>query len=220
MRSSAERLRVFWGELRRRKVFSVGAAYLVAAWGASVGAAELMPAFGAPDWAVRAFIISAALGFPVAVLLAWAFELTPGGVVKDDGGARLAAGDTLTRSVAAGSLAVTWEDSTGLHSKRFERGFLIGRDPACELWIDDPMVSRRHARIRLERGVWLIEDLGSRNGTRVDGNLVDQFALPRRAEVRLYPAGPPLRIELEQSGATTVRALTPGEVTRLSDPPG
>ena len=56
------------------------------------------------------------------------------------------------------------------------------------------LASRRHARVRLERGVWLIEDLGSRNGTRVDGNLVDQFALPRRADVRLYPAGPLLRI--------------------------
>lgn len=94
---------------------------------------------------------------------------------------------------------------------------MIGRDPACGLWLDDPKVSRQHARVRLESGAWLIEDLGSRNGTLVDGRLVEQIALPHRADVRLYPLGPLLRLEQEAAGATTVRAVLPGDQTRISE---
>jgi hypothetical protein len=72
-------------ELKRRKVFRVGSLYLIAAWGASLGVAELFPAFGVPDWGVRAFVIAVFLGFPLAVVLAWAFEITPEGVVRDVG---------------------------------------------------------------------------------------------------------------------------------------
>jgi hypothetical protein len=216
MRALVACLRNFWRELRRRNVFSVGGAYLVAAWGASVGAAELLPAFGAPDWAVRAFIVTAALGFPVTLVLAWVFQITPKGVVRDERLPVAAAGRTLAQTRPGGRLEVSWRDAQGSHVKQFERGFVIGRDETCDLRVDDPMVSRRHVRVRLERGVWLIEDLGSRNGTRVDGNLVERFALPRRADVRLYPNGPVLRFELAQTGATTVRAAPAGDETRIS----
>jgi len=217
MRRLIAPLRNFWRELRRRNVFSVGGAYLVAAWGASLGALELLPAFGAPAGTVRAFVIVAALGFPVTLVLAWLFEVTPEGVVRDDGSERSQRGGvTLTRTVLAGALEVTWRDGSGAHVKRFERGFVIGRDPGCDLRFDDPMVSRRHARVRLERGLWLIEDLGSRNGTRVDGSLIERFALPRCADVCLYPNGPVLRFEQAQSGATTVRAVSFGDETRIS----
>lgn len=217
MRPLVARLRKFWRELRRRNVFSVGGAYLVAAWGASLGALELLPAFGAAEWTVRAFVIVAALGFPVTLVLAWVFEVTPEGVVRDDGSTRSPRGGvTLTRTVLGGALEVAWRDGSGTHVKRFERGFEIGRDPGCDLRFDDPMVSRRHARVRLERGLWLIEDLGSRNGTRVDGSLIERFALPRCADVSLYPNGPVLRFEQTQSGATTVRAAAFGDETRIS----
>jgi len=217
MRRSVAHLRNFWRELRRRNVFSVGGAYLVAAWGASLGALELLPAFGAPAWSVRAFVIVAALGFPVTLVLAWVFEVTPEGVVRDEGAQHLPRGGaTLTRTVVAGALEVAWSDGNGKHVKRFERGFVIGRDPGCDLRLDDPMVSRRHARVRLERGIWLIEDLGSRNGTRVDGSLVAHFALPRCADVCLYPNGPVLRFEQAHTGATTVRATAYGDETRIS----
>jgi hypothetical protein len=221
MRSLVEHLRHFWAEVRRRNVVSVAAAYLVAAWGASVGAAELLPAFGAPEWAVRAFIISAALGFPLAVVLAWVFEITPKGVVRDEGSTRrrlpAEADQTRTQVAGAGLLRVSWQDAGGTHSREFDRGFLIGRDPACGLWLDDPKVSRQHARLRLEAGVWLLEDLGSRNGTLVDGKRVERIALPHRAHVRLYAMGPVLRFEQAAAGATTVRAVASGDDTRLSE---
>jgi TolB-like protein/Tfp pilus assembly protein PilF len=67
-------------ELRRRHVFKVAAAYGVVAWLVIQAASIAFPAFGAPDWALRVVIALAVLGFPVALVLAWAYELTPGGV--------------------------------------------------------------------------------------------------------------------------------------------
>lgn len=51
---------------------------------------------------------------------------------------------------------------------------LIGRSPECDLMIDDPLVSRQHARIWWDGSAAIFEDLGSRNGSRVNGNLVRQ----------------------------------------------
>ena len=67
-------------ELRRRKVLRVSAVYAVVAWLLVQVAAVTLPAFEAPGWVLRAFIIMGALGFPLAVVLAWAFEVTPDGV--------------------------------------------------------------------------------------------------------------------------------------------
>lgn len=75
----------FVDELKQRKVFKVGAAYVVAGWLAVQVASIALPAFEAPAWAMRAFILAVLLGFPVALLVSWAFdrtehglELTPG----------------------------------------------------------------------------------------------------------------------------------------------
>ncbi len=70
-------------ELKRRNVFRVGAAYAVLAWLLAQVADLLFPAFGAPDWALRTFFIVLLLGLPVALLFAWAFELTPEGVKRE-----------------------------------------------------------------------------------------------------------------------------------------
>jgi TolB-like protein len=70
-------------ELKRRKVFKVGAAYLVVAWLVVQGASIGFPAFDAPPWALRIFILIALLGFPVAVVMAWVFDITPEGVKLD-----------------------------------------------------------------------------------------------------------------------------------------
>jgi hypothetical protein len=70
-------------ELKRRKVFKVGAAYLVVAWLAVQVVSIAFPAFEAPPWALRAFILVAMLGFPIALLMAWAFESTPEGLKRD-----------------------------------------------------------------------------------------------------------------------------------------
>ncbi len=70
-------------ELKRRKVFKVGAAYLVVAWLAVQAASIAFPAFDAPPWALRVFILVCLLGFPLAVVMAWIFDATPEGVTLD-----------------------------------------------------------------------------------------------------------------------------------------
>jgi len=67
-------------ELKRRSVFKVGAAYLVVAWVSAQAAGLAFPAFEAPAWALRVFIFMLMIGFPIALVIAWAFELTPEGV--------------------------------------------------------------------------------------------------------------------------------------------
>src|SRR5436305_14506607 len=75
--------RNFFAELKRRKVFKVGAAYLVVAWLAVQAASIAFPAFDAPPWALRVFILIALLGFPIAVVMASVFDFTSEGVKLD-----------------------------------------------------------------------------------------------------------------------------------------
>jgi TolB-like protein len=93
-------------ELKRRKVFKVGAAYLVVAWLAVQGASIGFPAFEAPPWALRVFILVALLGFPVVLVMAWVLEQTPEGVRLDpvqSGTKRVVA-----VAVALTALALAW----------------------------------------------------------------------------------------------------------------
>src|SRR6478736_10523336 len=70
----------FFEELKRRKVFKVGVGYLVVAWLIVQVASIGFPAFDAPAWALRVFILVLLLGFPISLLFAWAFDVTPEGV--------------------------------------------------------------------------------------------------------------------------------------------
>lgn len=183
-----KRVTNFYQELRRRKVFHVGSLYLVTAWGASLGAAELFPAFELPDWSVRTFVVLMALGFPVAVILAWIYELTEKGIEKDAPFDPVSSSTTQLAPEAA-QLKATWQSADGDQDAAFKDTFVLGRDPDCEIQLDDPLVSRHHARVFFESGLWQIEDLGSRNGTRVDGQLITRRTLPDRCEVLLHPNG-------------------------------
>jgi TolB-like protein len=75
----------FLAELRQRKVFRVATVYLVVAWVAVQAASIALPAFDAPPWMLRVVILLFALGFPLALLLAWAFEATPDGIRRASG---------------------------------------------------------------------------------------------------------------------------------------
>lgn len=71
-------------ELTRRKVIRVAAIYAVAAWLLIQVADVVLPSFNAPQWVMQALIISLFLGFPVAVVLAWIFKITPDGIEEDE----------------------------------------------------------------------------------------------------------------------------------------
>jgi len=69
-------------ELKRRNVFRVGIAYVVATWLLIEASTVLLEAFGAPMWIPRALLILLALGFPIVLFFAWALEITPEGIKK------------------------------------------------------------------------------------------------------------------------------------------
>ncbi len=66
-----------------------------------------------------------------------------------------------------------------------ERDFTIGSAAECDLTVNDPLVSRTHCRIVFQNGRYLIRDLGSRNGTELEGLRVVDAELPRRALLRI-----------------------------------
>lgn len=73
----------FFEELKRRKVIRVGLAYLVAAWLVAQVAELVAESFGAPAWFMQMLLVLLAIGLPVALILSWAFDLTPQGLVRD-----------------------------------------------------------------------------------------------------------------------------------------
>ncbi|MDQ3038361.1 MAG: adenylyl cyclase, partial [Pseudomonadota bacterium] len=73
----------YFAELKRRNVYRVAAAYAVLSWLLIQIATQVFPFFNVPNWAVRVVVILLALGFPVALVLAWAFEITPEGIKRE-----------------------------------------------------------------------------------------------------------------------------------------
>ena len=74
----------FIDELKRRNVFKVAIAYAIVAWLIAQVTELALDSFSAPDWVMKTVLLLLVLGFPLALLLAWAFELTPDGIKRDN----------------------------------------------------------------------------------------------------------------------------------------
>src|SRR6266705_4591312 len=74
----------FFAELKRRNVYKVAVAYGVVAWLLMQIASQIFPFFEIPNWAVRLVVLLLIIGFPIALFLAWAFELTPEGLKRTE----------------------------------------------------------------------------------------------------------------------------------------
>src|SRR5437764_9316446 len=74
-----------FGELKRRNVYKVAVAYGVVAWLLIQIATQVFPFFEIPHWSVRLVVLLLILGFPVALILSWAFEITPEGIKREPG---------------------------------------------------------------------------------------------------------------------------------------
>jgi len=72
----------FFSELKRRNVYKVAIAYIVGGWALSQGIAQVFPVFDIPTWAIRLLVMLIIAGLPVALVLAWMFELTPEGIMR------------------------------------------------------------------------------------------------------------------------------------------
>jgi TolB-like protein/Flp pilus assembly protein TadD len=106
----------FFSELKRRNVYKVAVAYAVASWLLIQIATQVFPFFEIPNWAVRLVVLLLVLGFPVALILSWAFEITPEGIkleseiepnksIKRRTGRKIVAVTIALAIVAAGLLA-------------------------------------------------------------------------------------------------------------------
>ena len=74
----------FFAELKRRNVYKVAIAYAVVAWLLMQIATQVFPFLEIPNWAIRLVIMLIVIGFPIALLIAWAFELTPEGIKRTE----------------------------------------------------------------------------------------------------------------------------------------
>jgi TolB-like protein len=74
----------FFAELKRRNVYKVAVAYIVAGWALSQGIAQVFPVFDIPNWIIRLVVLLIIIGLPIALGLAWMFELTPQGIKRTE----------------------------------------------------------------------------------------------------------------------------------------
>src|SRR5437660_8413582 len=72
----------FFAELKRRNVYKVVVGYAVVGWLLIQIATQVFPFFEIPNWGVRLVVLTIVIGFPIALVLAWAFELTPTGIKR------------------------------------------------------------------------------------------------------------------------------------------
>src|SRR5438876_6814541 len=76
--------KTFFGELKRRNVYKVAVAYAIVGWLVVQIATQVFPFLEIPNWIVRLVIVLVAIGFPIALVIAWAFELTPEGLKRTE----------------------------------------------------------------------------------------------------------------------------------------
>src|SRR6266536_4187969 len=76
--------RNFFAELKRRNVYKVAVAYAVVGWLLVQVTTQVFPIFEIPNWALRLIVLAIIIGFPIALVIAWAFELTPQGVKRTE----------------------------------------------------------------------------------------------------------------------------------------
>src|SRR5664279_4795794 len=94
----------FFSELKRRNVYKVAVAYAVVGWLVIQISSTVLPTFHAPEWVVQTLVVLVALGFPIALVLAWAFELTPEGIKRAED---VAPGESITRKSGRKLIGIT-----------------------------------------------------------------------------------------------------------------
>ena len=205
-------------EARRRSVFQTTGVYLVALWGLSQGAVQVAPALEFSPSIVRWILIAGIALLPVVVFLAWRFDLSREGIVRDpvdQPTLGVSDFDTLATMPTAmggaeisGAIVVRWADVNGPGAVLFREEFFIGRGAECRVRMYDPLVSRKHVRVYPEAGVWMIEDLGSRNGTILEEKrIAAPAALVLKSSLRVNEGGPVLHLEHVPPGSAYAAAL-------------
>jgi TolB-like protein/Tfp pilus assembly protein PilF len=94
----------FFAELKRRNVYKVAIAYAVVSWLLIQAASIFLPAFNAPQWAMQIVILILVVGFPIALVFSWAFEITSEGIKLES---EIEADDSITHHTGRKIVALT-----------------------------------------------------------------------------------------------------------------
>ena len=200
-------------ELVRRQVFRTLGAYIVIIWGLAQGIAGLLPSFGIPDWVTRSFIYAAISATPLVAWLAWRYQFTMPGLVRDpeaegavlDGTGLLNHARSRHDPLGVSAIIVSWQ-SEGEEIQMVEstEPIVIGRDTGCDVVIMNPHVSRSHAIIWAHNSAWYVTDLQSANGTWLGGARIEERGLRDRDTLSLDRDGPQLTISVQDTDMTVV----------------
>jgi hypothetical protein len=182
----------FFRELKRRKVTRTSILYLLLCWGVLQVGDIVYPALGLdPDKASLVFLYGAIAGFPITFAIAWFLQITPQGIVRT--------GSFVERRVLSNVAPINERRQTVNMTTYFRKGddhpdyhwvvsaetgplaglsfgvarpLMLGRSLDCDIAMVSPQVSRNHARLDLEDDRLVLEDLGSANGTMINGKQV------------------------------------------------
>lgn len=127
-------MRPFFHELKRRNVIRAGALYIGAVWALAQGMAQLFPVFGVADWVTRWFVLAAAIGFPFLLAFSWLYELTPGGLRREN---EVDPADSITH----------------VTGKKLDRWIIATLAVAVVLLLADKLVPRKSAAPAVEQSI-------------------------------------------------------------------
>jgi hypothetical protein len=197
--------RSFLRELRRRKVIRTCVLYSLVCWGGLQVGEFVYPAIGLDeDRASALFLYLALAGLPLTFFIAWFYQITPAGVVRTNPFVERRVLNNIPpindRRREGVSNLVRHEDTQDFSwsvaaesgplvnlSFAVTRPLVLGRALECDLAIVSPHVSRQHARLDLDGEQLVLEDLGSSNGTLVNGvRLKGRAVLQHDDEVRFH----------------------------------
>jgi hypothetical protein len=209
--SSMKAIRSFVKELFRRKVVRLTGAYIAVFWLFAVGLASLLPALGAPPWVFRAFLFVGIAAIPVLAYFSWKYDIVPMQLVLDQNDVAkhnpaLSWARIRHDTTDAGHILISWsnDDHTPIE-KRFFQPVSIGREPHNDVELADQRVSRHHAVLWAEKGIWHVRDLDTGNGTFIGYSRVTGIApLPPSCELRFHPNGPIVKVFCAKSAQTLV----------------
>ena len=211
VRPAMKRFRGFFAELLRRKVVRLLGAYIVILWVLAQGFSDLFPILGFPDWALRTFIIVGLAAIPILAWFSWKYDITPPQLVRDPQDVEaahpgLSWANRRHDNSDAGFILLKWKvDDDTLKEQRFFKAISIGRGIDNNVDFSDERVSRHHAVIWAEEGVWRVRDLDSANGTFINQAPVNGTApLPQSCDLRFHPNGPILNVFIDKPAATMV----------------
>jgi hypothetical protein len=207
------KLRGFFTELVRRQMFRTVGAYIVIVWGLAQGLAGLFPSFGVPDWVLRSFVYASIAATPLVIMLAWKYQFTMQGLVRDpedeeaelDGTGLLNRARTKHDTLGISPITVSWQ-SEGEATQQVEtsKPIVIGRDTGCDIVVLNPHVSRSHAVIWAHNSAWYVTDLKSANGTWLGGSSIQESVLRDNDVLSLDQDGPQLTVRVEDTDVTVV----------------